>query len=201
MDPGSEARAAIEAAREQDAQGQSNFDMMMQLPGDARRHLYAFVMWPWFDRTVLALVFVNCIFLALDRPGVDPNSTLGVVIARADLVFVIVFAVECGIKLIALGAMREPDGYFRSAWNWLDFLIVLEGIISTSTNGNGQLSGLRAFRVLRPLKTVSRLEGLKVLVNALLASLPMLCNTLIVCGFYFVIFGIVGIQIWRGLFV
>lgn len=150
---------------------------------------------------ILTLVFINCIFLALDRPGVDPDSALGQVIATSDLVFVIIFAVECGIKLVALGIMREPDGYFRSAWNWLDFLIVIEGIVSTSTDGDGQLSGLRAFRVLRPLKTVSRLEGLKVLVNALLASLPMLCNTLIVCGFYFVIFGIVGVQIWRGLFV
>ena len=33
------------------------------------------------------------------------------------------------------------------------------------------------------------------LVDALLYSLPLLMNTLIVCAFYFMIFGIVGLQV------
>ena len=53
-------------------------------------------------------------------------------------------------------------------------------------------------RVLRPLRSITRLEGLKVIVNSLLASLPLLGNTLIVVAFYFLIFGIVGVQLWHG---
>ena len=131
------------------------------------------------------------------------------------MVFVVLFAVEAGIKMIALGLTGSEIAYFRDAWNWLDFIIVVEGIITRSVcqgqllwhpltslhfcsvagNSSSGLSGLRTFRVLRPLRTVSRLRGLRVLVQAMLSSLPLLCNTLVMCCFYFFIFGIIAVQV------
>ncbi|KAA0155090.1 hypothetical protein FNF31_06158 [Cafeteria roenbergensis] len=179
---------------------QTNLELMMALPQQLRRTLYSAVKNPWFDRVVLFLVVVNCVVLALDTPNLDVNSALGQGVAVANVVFVVLFTLEALIKLFALGAIAHEDSYFRSPWNWLDFAIVLEGLVSTFVGGNGSLSGLRAFRVLRPLKTVSRLEGLKVIVNALLASMPLLFNTMIVVSFYFLVFGIIGVQVWSGQF-
>ena len=90
--------------------------------------------------------------------------------------------------------------YFRDSWNVFDFLIVSFGIalLVVSDPAAPQLGGLRVLRVLRPLRSITRLEGLKVIVNSLLASLPLLGNTLIVVAFYFLIFGIVGVQLWHG---
>jgi len=178
----------------------SNMELMADLPRQVRRVLYSAVNNPWFDRVILSLVGINCIVLALDTPNLDPNSALGGTVAAANIVFVVLFSLEAATKIVALGLFVHQDSYFRSPWNWLDFGIVIEGLISTFFGGDGSLSGLRAFRVLRPLKTVSRLEGLKVIVNALLASMPLLFNTMIVVSFYFLVFGIVGVQVWSGQF-
>lgn len=43
------------------------------------------------------------------------------------------------------------------------------------------------------------LAGLRILVNLLLDTLPMLGNVLLLCFFVFFIFGIIGVQLWAGL--
>lgn len=41
--------------------------------------------------------------------------------------------------------------------------------------------------------------GMRILVNLLLDTLPMLGNVLLLCFFVFFIFGIIGVQLWAGL--
>lgn len=43
------------------------------------------------------------------------------------------------------------------------------------------------------------LPGMRILVNLLLDTLPMLGNVLLLCFFVFFIFGIIGVQLWAGL--
>lgn len=43
------------------------------------------------------------------------------------------------------------------------------------------------------------LLGMRILVNLLLDTLPMLGNVLLLCFFVFFIFGIIGVQLWAGL--
>lgn len=43
------------------------------------------------------------------------------------------------------------------------------------------------------------LAGMRILVNLLLDTLPMLGNVLLLCFFVFFIFGIIGVQLWAGL--
>ena len=69
-----------------------------------------------------------------------------------------VFSVEMLVKLGALGLM----GYLRDPWNILDgFIVVMSWIntllplmITMEDSGAGNLSGLRSFRALRPLRAV-----------------------------------------------
>lgn len=42
-------------------------------------------------------------------------------------------------------------------------------------------------------------SGMRILVNLLLDTLPMLGNVLLLCFFVFFIFGIIGVQLWAGL--
>ena len=60
-------------------------------------------------------------------------------------------------------------------------------------------SGLRVFRVLRPLKTISSIKGLRVLITALFSALPLLRDTLMILLFFFIIFAIAGLQMFGGL--
>ena len=80
---------------------------------------------PWFDRTVIAVVLINCILLlvvAIDE-DIDrlpkPWSTI------FSTSFAVIYFLEMVLKLIGLGA-RE---YFRNPWNWLDFIIAWGGAI------------------------------------------------------------------------
>ena len=51
-----------------------------------RRLLRDVVLQKWFDYVVLAVIAVNCVLLALDRPLDDPNSSLQKFLTTADYV-------------------------------------------------------------------------------------------------------------------
>lgn len=117
-----------------------------------------------------------------------------------DTLFLVLYSVEMGLKILGLGFLFNKGAYLRDAWNLLDFTIVIAGYLSVIFEGGGvNLSGLRAFRVLRPLKSISSIAGLKTIVSALLASLPLLRDTVIVLLFFFFIFAIAGLQLFAGI--
>ena len=62
------------------------------------------------------------------------------------------------IKVVAKGFILNNNTYLRNPWNWLDFLVIVSGYL-TSFIEMGNLAGLRTFRVLRALKTISILPG------------------------------------------
>lgn len=95
--------------------------------------------------------------------------------------------------------MFNKGAYIRDPWNILDFVIVISGYITIIfQNGNFNINVLRSFRVLRPLRTVSRLEGLRILISAILAALPLLLNTIWILLFFFLLFAIAGLQLFQG---
>uniref|UniRef100_A0A914XR22 Ion transport domain-containing protein n=1 Tax=Plectus sambesii TaxID=2011161 RepID=A0A914XR22_9BILA len=105
------------------------------------------------------------------------------------------------IKVCALSFIG-PDAYLDDTWNRLDFFIVIAGCaeyLLQEYMGNINLTAIRTIRVLRPLRAVNRIPSMRILVNLLLDTLPMLGNVLLLCFFVFFIFGIVGVQLWAGL--
>jgi hypothetical protein len=110
----------------------------------------------------------------------------------------VLFSLEALVKMIGL----HVRGYFSSPWNWLDFFIVIISIVSLAvTSGNLQaLRALRTLRALRALRAISRWEGMRLVVSALLKSMPSVLNVLLVCGLIWLIFGIMGVQIFGGKF-
>lgn len=62
------------------------------------------------------------------------------------------------IKIIAKGFVLNKYTYLRNPWNWLDFVVITSGYATIGMEV-GNLAGLRTFRVLRALKTVSILPG------------------------------------------
>ena len=54
------------------------------------------------------------------------------------------------------------------------------------------IRGLRALRALRPLRAIARLEGMRVVVNALFAAIPSLGNVLLITVLVFGVFSIMA---------
>ena len=46
---------------------------------------------------------------------------------KVEYVFLVIFTAECVMKIIAYGLWQHPTAYLRSAWNLLDFTIVMIG--------------------------------------------------------------------------
>ena len=57
---------------------------------------------------------------------------------------------------------------------------------------------IRVLRVLRPLRLISKNEGLKLAINSFLLSFPSIGNLLVVCSLFYLLFGILGVSIFKG---
>jgi hypothetical protein len=157
---------------------------------------------PYFDAFILFLILVNSILLALyqyRQPGCTFNELSDNVIDPILLGF---FTCECGLKIIAWGLFCSVKGhtaYLLDAWNWLDFVVVVTGWIFLVANGDG-FAFLRVFRVLRPLRSLTMLREMRVLVNTVLKSIPRLFDVTLMGLFIFTVFAIIGITLWNGIF-
>lgn len=130
-----------------------------------------------------------------------------------EVLFLCVYVLEFILKLVAQGFCSRvpPKGYFTSGWNILDFVVVCEGIISlvifysTTNDGDGVadvvlLSVLRAVRLLRPLRLVTNIHSLRLMLGAIFKSGLLIGTALFMVGFCFFILAIPGLALLQGQF-
>uniref|UniRef100_A0A915JFW6 Ion transport domain-containing protein n=1 Tax=Romanomermis culicivorax TaxID=13658 RepID=A0A915JFW6_ROMCU len=155
----------------------------------------------------MLVIIINCVTLGMYRPCEDGQdvhclTTRCQLMRLIDQAIFTFFAVEMLIKMLAYG-LFGPVGYMSETWNRLDCFIVLAGcmefLLDEYLGSTVNLTAIRTIRVLRPLRAINRVPSMRILVNLLLDTLPMLGNVLLLCFFVFFIFGIVGVQLWAGL--
>ena len=101
------------------------------------------------------------------------------------------------------GLLYGENAYFKSGWNIMDGTLVIVSLFDTIISVIfGQTSKifdiLRVFRLvraLRPLRVINRAPGLKLVVQTLLSSLKPIGNIVLICCTFFIIFGILGVQV------
>uniref|UniRef100_A0AAX7UDX3 Ion transport domain-containing protein n=1 Tax=Astatotilapia calliptera TaxID=8154 RepID=A0AAX7UDX3_ASTCA len=155
----------------------------------------------WFERVSMMVILLNCVTLGMYQPceNIDCSSDRCQILQAFDAFIYIFFAMEMVVKMIALGIFGRRC-YLGDTWNRLDFFIVMAGMVEYSLDlQNVNFTAIRTVRVLRPLKAINRVPSMRILVNLLLDTLPMLGNVLLLCFFVFFIFGIIGVQLWAGL--
>uniref|UniRef100_A0A8C9ZA93 Voltage-dependent T-type calcium channel subunit alpha-1H n=1 Tax=Sander lucioperca TaxID=283035 RepID=A0A8C9ZA93_SANLU len=161
-----------------------------------------------FDHVVLVFIFLNCITIALERPEIQLHSKERVFLSVSNYVFTVIFLAEMAIKVVALGFCFGKQTYLQSSWNVLDGFLVFVSLVDilvslAYTSGNrilGILRVLRLLRTLRPLRVISRAPGLKLVVETLITSLRPIGNIVLICCAFFIVFGILGVQLFKGKF-
>ncbi|XP_062304557.1 voltage-dependent T-type calcium channel subunit alpha-1G [Osmerus eperlanus] len=161
-----------------------------------------------FDHVTLLFIFLNCITIALERPHIQPHSMERVFLSVSNCIFTVIFVAEMTVKVVALGFSPGEGGYLSSSWNVLDGVLVLVSLLDilvsiASAGGNrilGILRVLRLLRTLRPLRVISRAPGLKLVVETLITSLRPIGNIVLICCAFFIVFGILGVQLFKGKF-
>lgn len=162
----------------------------------------------WFDHCVLLFIALNCITLAMERPSIPKTSVERMFLTYSNYIFTFIFAVEMCIKVIAKGFVLGPHAYLRSGWNVMDgflvFISLVDILISITAKKSPRIFNIlrvfRLLRTLRPLRVISRAPGLKLVVQTLLSSLRPIGNIVLICCTFFIIFGILGVQLFKGAF-
>ena len=154
------------------------------------------------DHFILVLILANCVTMAMDHPGVDPDSDMALILNTLDFVFTVLFTVEMCVHIVAIGFVREPNAYLRGWWNRLDFAIVVVSWLDylAAALEIKALRTLRLLRALRALRMFNRLTGLKVLIDSLLDSIIALSAIFAVTMIVFLSYAILGVTAYKGRF-
>uniref|UniRef100_A0A3Q3WFV9 Sodium channel protein n=1 Tax=Mola mola TaxID=94237 RepID=A0A3Q3WFV9_MOLML len=155
----------------------------------------------YFETFIIFMILLSSGALAFEDIYLEQRPHIKTVLEYADQVFTYVFVVEMVLKWLAYGF----KSYFNNAWCWLDFLIVDVSLVSLTANilgysELGAIKSLRTLRALRPLRALSRFEGMRVVVNALIGAIPSIFNVLLVCLIFWLIFSIMGVNLFAGKF-
>uniref|UniRef100_A0A8C4V1A1 Voltage-dependent L-type calcium channel subunit alpha n=1 Tax=Falco tinnunculus TaxID=100819 RepID=A0A8C4V1A1_FALTI len=187
----------------------------LSLNNPIRRACISLVEWKPFDIFILLSIFANCVALAvyIPFPEDDSNST-NHNLEKVEYAFLIIFTVETFLKIIAYGLLLHPNAYVRNGWNLLDFVIVVVGLFSVileqltkETEGGSHSGGkpggfdvkaLRAFRVLRPLRLVSGVPSLQVVLNSIIKAMVPLLHIALLVLFVIIIYAIIGLELFIG---
>ncbi|XP_052752157.1 sodium channel protein para isoform X17 [Galleria mellonella] len=153
----------------------------------------------YFETAVITMILLSSLALALEDVHLPHRPILQDILYYMDRIFTVIFFIEMLIKWLALGFQK----YFTNAWCWLDFIIVMVSLINfvaalCGAGGIQAFKTMRTLRALRPLRAMSRMQGMRVVVNALVQAIPSIFNVLLVCLIFWLIFAIMGVQLFAG---
>ncbi|NWU36160.1 SCN5A protein, partial [Hylia prasina] len=161
-----------------------------------RKTCYQIVEHSWFESFIVFMILLSSGALAFEDIHIHKRERIQAILGFLDKMFTFIFVLEMLLKWVAYGFKK----YFTNAWCWLDFLIVDVSLINLLGSTFGPMKSLRTLRALRPLRALSRFEGMRVVVNALLGAIPSIMNVLLVCLIFWLIFSIMGVNLFAGKF-
>ncbi|XP_051767876.1 calcium channel, voltage-dependent, P/Q type, alpha 1A subunit, b isoform X3 [Ctenopharyngodon idella] len=165
-----------------------------------RKYAKKITEWPPFEWMILTTIIANCIVLALEQHLPDGDKTpLSERLDDTEPYFIAIFCFESGIKILALGFAFHKGSYLRNGWNVMDFVVVLTGILS-SVGSELDLRTLRAVRVLRPLKLVSGIPSLQVVLKSIMKAMIPLLQIGVLLFVAILMFAIIGLEFYMGKF-
>ncbi|XP_057659985.1 voltage-dependent calcium channel type A subunit alpha-1 isoform X22 [Diorhabda carinulata] len=166
-----------------------------------RRYTRFIIEWPPFEYAVLLTIIANCVVLALEEhlPFHD-KTMLAQKLEKTENYFLGIFCVEASLKILALGFVLHRGSYLRNVWNIMDFFVVLTGLLTSIPQDYIDLDprALRAIRVLRPLKLVSGIPSLQVVLKSIIKAMAPLLQIGLLVLFAIVIFAIIGLEFYSG---
>uniref|UniRef100_F7CNJ4 Sodium channel protein n=1 Tax=Monodelphis domestica TaxID=13616 RepID=F7CNJ4_MONDO len=159
---------------------------------------YRIVKHDWFESFIIFMILLSSGALIFEDCSLQSKPKIKELLNFTDRVFTYIFTLEMFLKWVAFGFRK----YFTNAWCCLDFLIVNVSLTSTFSCSpkSFNVKSFRTLRALRPLRALSQFEGMKVVVNALIGAIPAIMNVLLVCLIFWLIFCMLGVNLFSGKF-
>lgn len=158
--------------------------------GRARAALQGFVESGRTQNFLTTVILLNAITLGLETSTTAMAST-GTWLKLIDRIALAIFVLELAAKLLVYGRR-----FFKSGWNVFDFVIIAISLMPAS----GNLSVLRAFRVLRVLRMFSVVPKLRSVVQALLEAIPSMASIIVVLMLVYYVTAVLANQLFGARF-
>jgi hypothetical protein len=140
-----------------------------------------------FQIGIVALIAINALMLGIGTfDFVEDNPFVAKVFNTCDLVFLIIFTIELVLQVI-----YRDWRIFLDGWLTFDFIIILFSWIFSD------LQVIRAFRIFRALRLISRVQTLRSLVEALCSVVPKMVCIGGLLGLVFYIFAVMFTDLFR----
>ena len=145
---------------------------------------------PAFEAGIIAVIIVNAVLLGL-ATSASFERQYGDWIHTGYQIALAIFILEALIKMVA--ASPRVLGYFREGWNVFDFLVIVFALIPAT----GELALIaRLARLLRVLRLVSTIRDLRLIVSALVRSIPSVGHVIMLMSIIVYIYAIIGYHLF-----
>jgi len=145
---------------------------------------------PLFERAIIVLIALNAVTLGLETSD-RAMATAGPLLFALDRTILGVFVIELALRFYV-----RRLAFFRDPWRVFDLIVV--GVALLPTTGN--LSILRAFRVLRVLRLIGALPSMRRVVTGLLSALPGMGSIALLLGLIFYVFSVMATKLFGATF-
>jgi len=139
-----------------------------------------------FQNTIIGLIVFNAITLGLETSDAIV-AEIGGLLHLLDRVVVGIFVVELVLRLVA-----RPVKFLKDPWSWFDVLVIGISLVPAA----GGFSVLRALRILRALRLVSSVPGMRVVVSGLLRAIPAMASIIALLGLVLYVGAVLANQLY-----
>mmetsp|Transcript_130479 Transcript_130479/g.239954 ORF Transcript_130479/g.239954 Transcript_130479/m.239954 type:complete len:512 (-) Transcript_130479:11-1546(-) len=159
-------------------------------------HQYQVRMWYNNKRVqivVAGLIFGNFIVSATEAQvhrSVTEGSTGEQVFFALEIFFNAAFAIELVVNMYAHFCVP----FWKSAWNVFDFTIVCISLVSMFMSNLPGIGVLRLFRAFRVFRLFKRIKSLRVIIEAVVKSVPGVMNAFMILALIMAIWAIMSVE-------
>ncbi len=141
-----------------------------------------------FNYFIFSLILLSAVIIGLETYP-DLAKKHYDLLSLVDQLIIALFTIEIALKIISNG--KKPWLYFSDPWNVFDFVIVAVCLIPF--NDTHYFAVFRILRVLRILRMITVFPKLRLLISALIKSIPSMGYILMLIGVLFYVYAIVGV--------
>lgn len=143
-----------------------------------------------FQNFIVTLIVVNSITIGVETSKWWMDS-YGKFFDSLDNLILLIFVLEILLKIYAFGFR-----FFRDPWNLFDFAIVFVSVLPAA----GSISVFRTLRILRTLRLIKNVPKLRIIIEALIKSIPSIGWIMVLLVVVFYIFAVLGTNLYGGAF-
>ena len=160
---------------------------LMRLVTSVRRVVEA----PQFEYFIIGIIMANAVLLGLGTSSTLEHS-YGHWFEMGNNIALGIFIVEALLKMFALAPRSHR--YFRDGWNIFDFLVIVASLVPVT----GEYAMItRLARLLRVVRLISTVRDLRLIVAALVRSIPSVVHVMLLMSIVVYIYAVMGYHLFH----